>query len=85
MRKVEFVYRELLFQALEGGERSFTQKGLSEMLDVSLGNVNHALKPLKRMNAVRNGVAMPRPRSTGRGSRFRTGWRDRSISSILPR
>ena len=53
MKKIEFVYRELLFQALEGKERSFTQKGLSEALDVSLSNVNHALKPLKRMNAVK--------------------------------
>jgi len=53
MRKIEFVYRELLFQVLECGEHSFTQKGLSEELNVSLSNVNHALKPLKRMNAVK--------------------------------
>lgn len=53
MKKVEFVYRELLFQVLERKERSFTQKGLGEKLNVSLGNVNHALKPLKRMNAVK--------------------------------
>ncbi len=53
MWKIEFVYRELLFRALESGERSFTQKELSKRLNVSLSNVNHALKPLKRMNAVK--------------------------------
>ncbi len=53
MLKVEFVYRELLFQALEKNKREFTQKQLSEILGTSLSNVNHALKPLKRMNAVK--------------------------------
>lgn len=52
MQKIEFVYRELLFQALEKGQRSFTQKGLAEQLGISLTNVNHAIKPLKRMGAV---------------------------------
>lgn len=52
MLKVEFVYRELLFRALEQGVSSFTQKGLAEALGVSLSNVNNALRPLRRMNAV---------------------------------
>lgn len=52
MLKVEFVYRELLFQAIERKKLSFTQKELAERLGMSLSNVSHALKPLKRMNAV---------------------------------
>ncbi|MBU1120581.1 hypothetical protein KJ660_01770 [Candidatus Micrarchaeota archaeon] len=53
MRKIEFVYREVLYQVLEKKNHSFTQKELSSKLNVSLSNVNHALKPLKRMNAVK--------------------------------
>ncbi len=53
MKKTEFVYRELLFQVLEKGVQSFTQKGLSSRLKVSLSNVNHALQPLRRMNAIK--------------------------------
>lgn len=53
MRKIEFVYRELLFQAIEKKNHSLTQKGLGEELNVSLSNVNHSLKPLRRMKAVK--------------------------------
>ncbi|MBS3057449.1 MAG: hypothetical protein J4415_02365 [Candidatus Diapherotrites archaeon] len=53
MRKVEFIYRELLFQALEKKALSFTQSDLSSRLDISLTNVNHALQPLRRMNAIK--------------------------------
>lgn len=53
MQKIEFVYRELLFQLLEKKRNLFTQKDLSRELNVSLSNVNHSLKPLKRMNAVK--------------------------------
>lgn len=53
MLKTEFVYRELLFQALEKRQRSFTQKELGRGLNVSLSNVNNALRPLRRMNAVK--------------------------------
>ena len=53
MKKISFVYRELLFQALENGRLSFTQKELSSRLNISLSNVNHALKPLRRMNAIK--------------------------------
>jgi len=55
MLKTEFVYRELLFQALEQGKGGFTQKGLAGKLNVSLANVNNALRPLRRMNAVKVG------------------------------
>lgn len=53
MRKVEFIYRELLFQALEKKALSFTQRDLSSKLNISLSNVNHALQPLRRMNAIK--------------------------------
>jgi len=55
MRRTEFVYRELLFQALEKGGRSFTQRGLAERLGMPISNVNNAIRPLRRMNAVRVG------------------------------
>jgi len=53
MLKNEFVYRELLFQAFENSVREFTQKALSVELGLSLSHVNHALKPLKRMGAIK--------------------------------
>lgn len=52
MLKVEQVFRELLFLA-EKGQRTFTQKELSVQLGISLTNVNHALKPLKKMHAIK--------------------------------
>ncbi|MFH1239933.1 MAG: winged helix-turn-helix domain-containing protein [Candidatus Diapherotrites archaeon] len=53
MKKIEFVYREILFRVLEKKAESFTQKELSNELGLSLSMVNHALKPLKRMNAIK--------------------------------
>ena len=53
MKKISFVYRELLFQAIERNRVSFTQKDLSSRLNISLSNVNHALKPLREMNAIK--------------------------------
>ncbi len=53
MQKREFVYREILFRVLESGSNEFTQSALSRDLGVSLSIVNHALKPLKRMHAVK--------------------------------
>lgn len=55
MKKTEFVYREVLFQALERKQRKMTQAKLSETLGISLSTVNNALKPLKEMGAVRIG------------------------------
>lgn len=52
MKKIEFVYRELLYQCLEKGNRRFTQLSLSKELKLSTSMVNFALKPLKKMNAV---------------------------------
>ncbi|MFW6130855.1 MAG: hypothetical protein ACOC56_06675, partial [Atribacterota bacterium] len=52
MKKIERVYREILFQVLENKNWEFTQKSLSKKCEVSIGNVNHALKPLERMNGI---------------------------------
>jgi len=52
MKKKEWVYREILYQVLEKRENFITQKFLSERCEVSLGNVNHAIKPLEEMNAI---------------------------------
>ncbi len=52
MKKKECVYREILYQVLEKRENFITQKFLSERCEVSLGNVNHAIKPLESMNAI---------------------------------
>ncbi len=53
MQKREFLYREILFQVFENSSRVFTQSSLSSKLGISLSNTNHALKPLKRMGAVK--------------------------------
>ncbi|MBI1935887.1 hypothetical protein HYS31_05590 [Candidatus Woesearchaeota archaeon] len=53
MKKIEFVYRELLFNAIEKENRHLTQAYLAQALEISLSTVNLALKPLARMNSVR--------------------------------
>ncbi len=53
MRKIEQVYREILYQAVERDSRKMTQLELSKKLSMSLSTVNLALKKLERMNAVR--------------------------------
>ena len=53
MKKIEIVYREMLFNAIEKEKKSLTQSYLAQTLDISLSTVNLALKPLARMNAVR--------------------------------
>src|SRR3989338_390641 len=52
MKKIEFVYREILFQAIEKKQRRLTQSLLSKELKMSLSMVNHALVPLRKMNAI---------------------------------
>lgn len=53
MKILEYVYREVLFQTMENKNRSLTQLELSKKLKISLSTVNHALKPLRKMNAVK--------------------------------
>lgn len=52
MKKIELIYQEMLYNALEKKNRRLTQSALSKELGVSLSTVSHALQPLKKMNAV---------------------------------
>ncbi len=51
MKRTEEVYREILYQ-FERKSHKLTQKSISEKLGLSLSNVNYALAPLRRMNAI---------------------------------
>jgi len=53
MKRIEEVYREILFQSMEKKNNSLTQAYLAEALDISLSVVNLALKPLRKMNAIK--------------------------------
>lgn len=53
MKRIEEVYREILFQSMEKRNNNMTQSYLAKALNVSLSIVNLALKPLRRMNAVK--------------------------------
>lgn len=53
MKNIELVYREILFQAMEKKNRRLTQLDLSKKLKISLSTVNYAIKPLKKMNAIK--------------------------------
>lgn len=53
MKSIELAYREILFQAMEKRNRKLTQLDLSKKLRLSLSTVNHAIKPLKKMNSVK--------------------------------
>ena len=50
--KIERVHREILYGVLERAIRAFKQIELSKACGLSLSTVNHALKPLVRMNAI---------------------------------
>ncbi len=52
MKKIERVYREILYQVLEHKNWEFTQKSLSKRCNISIGNVNYALNTLERMNSI---------------------------------
>jgi len=52
MKKMEWVYREILYRIFEKKEAFFTQKNIAEKCGISIGNVNKALKPLEEMNAI---------------------------------
>lgn len=53
MKRIEEVYREILFQSMEKKNNSMTQSYIANALSMSLSIVNLALKPLKRMNAIK--------------------------------
>src|SRR3989338_6544110 len=52
MKKIEFVYREILHQSLEKKNNKLTQLAVASKLRISLSTVNHALKPLRAMGAI---------------------------------
>lgn len=52
MKKIEFIYREMLDQVIEKKNNTLTQSELSKKFKVSLSTVNHALKPLIKMNSI---------------------------------
>ncbi|MDO8740917.1 MAG: winged helix-turn-helix transcriptional regulator [Candidatus Woesearchaeota archaeon] len=53
MKKIEFVYREVLYQFIEKKNKTLTQSELAKTLKISLSTVNLALKPLVKMNSVK--------------------------------
>ena len=55
MKKIEIIWREMLFQALEKGSRNFTQKDLAAKFGFSVSTVFQALKVPRKMGAVRVG------------------------------
>lgn len=52
MKRIEEVYREILFQSMEKKNSTLTQSHLAKALKMSLSVVNLALKPLRNMNAI---------------------------------
>ena len=53
MKKIEIIWRELLFQAIETKSRRFTQKELAQKFGFSTSTVFQALKAPRKMGAVR--------------------------------
>lgn len=53
MKKIEIIWRELLYQTLEKGNRRFEQKTLAEKFGFSTSTVFQALKVPRQMGAVR--------------------------------
>lgn len=52
MKKIETVWCQILYDALEQNQPRFQQQKLAEKLRLSTSTVNHALKDLRRMGAV---------------------------------
>lgn len=55
MKKIEIIWRELLFQAIEKNNRQFTQKELASKFGFSTSTIFQALKTPRKMGAVRVG------------------------------
>ena len=51
-KKTEWIYREIIYQALELKRRRLTQSALAKRCGVSIGLVNKALAPLADINAI---------------------------------
>ena len=55
MKKIEYIWRELLIQTLEKRELGFGQQALTAKFGLSSSTVNLALSPLRKLGAVRIG------------------------------
>jgi DNA-binding transcriptional MocR family regulator len=55
MKKIEIIWRKMLFEAINKSRREFTQKSLAEEFGYSTSTVSQAIKPLRQMGAVRVG------------------------------
>lgn len=53
MKKIEIIWREILYQSIERGNRRFTQKELAARFGFSTSTVFQALKPVREMGAAR--------------------------------
>ncbi len=53
MKKLELVYREILYQVIEKKQFEFTQSELSKTLNLSLSIVNSAVKKLESIGSVK--------------------------------
>ncbi len=53
MHKIEYIWRELLNQAIENNNPEFTITSLAKKYSLSTSVVNHALIPLKELNIVK--------------------------------
>lgn len=55
MLKIEYIWRELLYQAIEKKEGGFTISELADKFNLSTSVVSHALKPLRELNIIKIG------------------------------
>ena len=55
MKKIEQVYREILYNVIEKKNNRFTQLGLAKKLQISLSTVNFALKKLQKIGSIKIG------------------------------
>ncbi len=55
MKKIEFVWRELLDRVIEKGENTFTISEIAQRYALSTSVVDYALSPLKALNIVKIG------------------------------
>ena len=53
MKKIENVYKEVLFQVLENQNNKMSQLELSKKLGISLSTVNFAIKKLEKINSIK--------------------------------
>lgn len=55
MKKIEFIWRHLLYETIEKQEIRFAQQELAAHFGISSSTVNAALTPIRRMGAIRVG------------------------------